>query len=464
MTGPRIAKSENRPSAARRTLLAGGVAGLAAVAGTALGRSQSVSAQTTDPSITDWINVTDPNQVTNPADPTGQRDSQPGIQQAIDIAAAQLLDGIYTGGVVYLPTGVYRVNETVAYAPTPPAIAPVYIRGAGPQSTTIKYYGSNDCISMYQNYHPSGGASGILAWGGGISDLTIEGGNSTAGSVGLHVGDMKYAEFRRINIRHFNKQTSIGAWLDNRAFWTEDCTFEFHLEDNATGVVMDVSGANATSAHDNCRYEFGFAGYNNENGATIQQSGVVIRNGANPYHSRFWIHGGIASAPNTTPPTTPGVLLQVGTSSTDNAQIDKCELIIEMESDGSNPVTPQTIVQGPSGNNQISGCWGRLRFLDGYKAASLNAEFSFDGPIAGDTVLAGLTPSGTPTSGDVYTNKNPPVMMIVTGGAVNDIFINSSQATGLTSGAFYIPMYGTYRINYSTSNPPTVVWVSMCPG
>jgi hypothetical protein len=461
--GPKVSEektteSGGRPSAARRTLLAGGVAGLAAVAGTALSRGSSAEAQTTaTPSITDWINVV--TDVTPPADPTGQKDSTAAIQAAINLAAAQQLpNGTLTGGVVYLPTGQYLVSSIL----TAKAVAPIYIVGDGTQATQINYTGSSACIRMYNSYKPSGGNDSIEVWGGGVRDLTIDGTNAGAGASGLHCGDLKYASFQRLVIQHFNLPGSIGLWIDNTIYWTENSWFEAHLLDNTTGCQIDVSVSTANSAHDNCLYDFSFAG-------NALQNGVVITNGANPYHSRFWIHGGIATSTSAPAPQN-AALIVTGSGGANGTEslLNRCELVITMESDGGNTYTPQTIQTGSA--NTISDCYGRLAFMDGYVSAEpktsgalgLNGEFSFDGPVFGDAYLSGLTPSSTVKSGTQYTNNNPPAMLVVTGGSVSAIEINNTPLpAGVTSGAFYIPMKGTYQITYSAA--PTITWVPMCP-
>src|SRR6202042_7522 len=88
------------PSRTRRTMITGGMVGLAAVAGaTAMGRTPAAEAQT-NPSITDWVNV-----VNEGADNTGTTRADVQIQSAITAAAAQS-----PPGVVYFPTGYYLLE------------------------------------------------------------------------------------------------------------------------------------------------------------------------------------------------------------------------------------------------------------------------------------------------------------------------------------------------------------------
>jgi hypothetical protein len=100
--------------------MTGGAIGLAAVAGTTLGRVQPAAATTPPPSITDWINVT---YAPYSADPSGAADSTTGINNAITAAAAQA-----TGGVVYLPAGTYKITQPLELA------TGVFLVGASPAS------------------------------------------------------------------------------------------------------------------------------------------------------------------------------------------------------------------------------------------------------------------------------------------------------------------------------------------
>lgn len=117
----------------------------------------------------DWVNV-----VTQfGADPTGTNDSAAAINNAINSLPLSGSPGV--GGVVYFPAGTYKVASTITVS----AVAPVYLRGAGTQATTIAFYGTGDCFRMFNNYVPSGGSASILVWGGGVSDMTIDGSNAT---------------------------------------------------------------------------------------------------------------------------------------------------------------------------------------------------------------------------------------------------------------------------------------------
>jgi Pectate lyase superfamily protein len=110
MTAEENTEEPSQPSRTRRMMLAGGMVGVAAVAGSALSRAPSASATTTNPSITDWVNVV--TDVTPGADPTGATDSASAIQAAINAAAA-----LTNNGAVYFPTGTYLIESPLLLLP-----------------------------------------------------------------------------------------------------------------------------------------------------------------------------------------------------------------------------------------------------------------------------------------------------------------------------------------------------------
>jgi hypothetical protein len=385
------------------------------------------------------------------ADPTGAADSTAAFNAAYNSLPITGTPGI--GGVVYAPAGTYKISGTLQLN----AVAPVYLKGDGPQATTLAFtaFGPSDAVSMFNNYHPGGGgSSSILVWGGGVSDLTIDGTNATPGSVGLHMGDMKYAHLERVNIQNFTGTGAIGLWQDNRKFWTEDCLFECHVLNCTNSVVIDNSGAagGAGDVHDNNTYEISLAGVANGNG-------VVLQGGANCYNCRFYIHGGIPSA--TAGPV--GYFLTVtgqDPSGNPKSQMSHCDLVMKVESDGNNNFPPGLILTSLAGN-AIGDCAGHLTYQagNGLTPSSVAGSFNFTGPINGDATLL-QTPHGVPASGATVQNNNPPVLMCVSGGTVTAIKVNGGT-TGFVSGAFYVPAGGTYEIDYTVA--PTVNWITAVP-
>ncbi|HEY1914882.1 MAG TPA: glycosyl hydrolase family 28-related protein [Streptosporangiaceae bacterium] len=121
-------QKEGPPLRARRSVLTGGAVGLAAMAGAAIMSAPPAIAQTTaTPSVTDWLNV-----VNYGADPTGASDSTKAINQALVAAGNQTdANNAVTGGVVYLPTGVYMTTAPLLIPPQ------VMLLGAFPASADM---------------------------------------------------------------------------------------------------------------------------------------------------------------------------------------------------------------------------------------------------------------------------------------------------------------------------------------
>lgn len=383
---------------------------------------------------TSWANI-----LSFGADPTGTNDSTSAINAALNSLPISGSPGV--GGVVYFPAGTYKTTTTI----TCNAVAPVYFMGDGPQVTRINYYGTGDCISMYNNYTPAGGPASILVWGGGVEGMTIDGTNATGTTMaGLHIGDMKYAAVRRVHIQNFSASGGVGLWQDNRMFWTEDCLFEVHVIGCPTAVLIDTHSTH--TAHDNNVYDIGTSLANGN------VNGVVLSGNSNCYHCRFHIHGGGQSSST----GTAGYWLLLGGDAT-NCFMNLCELYMQMESDGGGTVSQGLIKT--VGTSSIT-AHGLLSYQNGANvtASSINAQFKFTGPIFGDNSLNALTAS---TTFNAATPMNkPPQLMIVTGGTVSAIKINGIT-TGLTSGCFFIPSGTTYEIDCTVN--PTVTWIPISP-
>lgn len=113
----RASQDEERPSTARRSILTGSALGLAAVAGASIGGASSASAQSTAPSVTDWLNVTN---AAYGAKGDGTTDDFAAITNALQAAKP--------GQVVYLPsagtntaggtiTGQYLITQPLVILP-----------------------------------------------------------------------------------------------------------------------------------------------------------------------------------------------------------------------------------------------------------------------------------------------------------------------------------------------------------
>lgn len=104
------------------------------------------------------------------ADPTGVGDSSSAIQAAIDVVKT-------TGGTVFLPGGIYRIDTGLKIGASGVATEGVVLRGAGGTSKTS----STGSGSTWLKYNGSSGTGPIVDWyssfGGGIYNIGFDGNN-----------------------------------------------------------------------------------------------------------------------------------------------------------------------------------------------------------------------------------------------------------------------------------------------
>jgi hypothetical protein len=173
------AGGQDKPSAARRNVLTGGAIGLAALAGSALGRTPSASAQTTTPSITDWLNITNYGASTS-GTPSANT-------TAINTALADAY-ALPTGGVVYVPVGTFQINGPLfipkgvtlrGAIPVAPNWSSATEAGsvlqAVPTWTPNTAFAQNSIIYMAGNTVTSGSTTYVGGSRMGVEDLWIDG-------------------------------------------------------------------------------------------------------------------------------------------------------------------------------------------------------------------------------------------------------------------------------------------------
>jgi hypothetical protein len=160
----------------------------------------------------------------------GSTDDTTAIEAAITAASV-------SGGIVYLPQGIYMVSSTLtinSYA--------VSLVGAGQSATTIM---------------PTSGFTGdVIRWtivpftitpAGKIADLMILGTNCGNNACGIHVGDIVGARLDNVIVQYFYNTGSIGIHVDNVTSWTEEMVWtNVSLIVNLTNVLFDVNGGMAS--------------------------------------------------------------------------------------------------------------------------------------------------------------------------------------------------------------------------
>src|SRR6185437_16003106 len=114
-----------------------------------------------------------------------------------------------------------------------------------------------------------------------VRGVTIDGTSATAGSTGLHIGDLMNPQLDVI-IQNFSGAGDIGLHLENTVSWTEEGDIRAALLNCTQHVVFEVSAG---------YYSFGYGNYDFTIQAQALQDGVVLKNGAQPYNGTMRIRG-----------------------------------------------------------------------------------------------------------------------------------------------------------------------------
>lgn len=223
------------PPTTRRALLAGAAgAGIGATGATVLRLPFSQpppASRPAEPGATDWINAV----TLYGADPSGSRDSTTAIQRAIGAVSE-------TGGVVYLPVGVYQVSKPLSVAANGFSLV-----GAGYGATTIQLTASfaGHAVIDISN------ASGVS-----ISNIRITGPGSSYSSSpaadGITIANSPNCTVRDCYMTHLNGyavtvQSSIWSCVAN--VHASQCAYGARIRSNSQ------AGYNAGAAIDSCIFE-----------------------------------------------------------------------------------------------------------------------------------------------------------------------------------------------------------------
>jgi hypothetical protein len=384
----------------------------------------------------DWLNV-----VTQfGADSTGSADSTTAIQDALNAVPP-------AGGVVYLPAGTYKVSSTLSITRSG-----VYLIGDGRWVTTLAFTGTGDCISVTD----ASTYTSRTVHGGGILGLSIDGTGSGAGSCALHAGDILNFRFD-IAVNHFTGTGDIGLHLDNRNFWTEQASGVAYFDNCAQSVVFDCSGATTSnSSYDRGDFTFYLSV------RTFTGDIVTLQNGAHIVGGRLRLFGNINSsslaighAVLVLTGSTPG-----GHSQITNTNLAQCEIDINVESDGGLAHTYQTISYG-STSNTIVNCSGNISFGAGFlftasNVTSLSTQFTYTGPVIGDTTLAQAN-----FPGRLSVNNSAFFFSSVFFGGITGATAGFRLAGATASGA---PASGTFSAGDVITAQDGTLWVCVTAG
>jgi Pectate lyase superfamily protein len=349
------------------------------------GTTKKVTVSSLAAAGTDWVNV-----VTAGGDPTGSA--------AVDSIVNGIISGFGSqGGVVYFPAGTYKVSSGITALLS--GTQTVTLLGDGASATVLKYYGSADCIRMYNS--SAFGSGGAQSWFSGIRDLTVDGASGTGSPVGIHLGDITFLQVQGVVVQNFTGTSSIGVHFDNTVNWTEEGDYRAAVSNCTRGVVLEVTtGYNS----------FGYSNFDLTFFQAAAQSCFCVTGGALLYHSALRIRGDVTGSASALTGN-PAVIVASGSgpggshASGDSPGISGVHMDVLIESNnlsGSAPHLMQTLYLDSSTFGYIVGCYGMMDFAQGtgsFTAASSSILpgntgnlISFSGVVAGDSTVnpAGL--------------------------------------------------------------------------
>lgn len=269
------------------------------------------------------------------------------------------------------------------------------LRGSGP-STFWNYSGSGSAFYQHDINGTGGGGFGTYhTAAGGVRDMTIDGSSAGNGAVGLDIGDGWGYRVEDVRIQNFNGTGSIGLWLNNQFGWTEKGRFQATLWGNSTQCVLNGNNGGLQSFEFNSLDfdVFVFAG----------QNGVSVTNGAYLNKATLRMVGNFLAGASSL--ATNFVLQFTGSAPGSNSRMLRGIIDINIELDNTQANPPQTINFGAAAN-KITDCAGSLVFdpsatpVSFLPSNAVAGQFTFDGPIVGDTVLQSVNSpvQGTPAA------------------------------------------------------------------
>jgi len=309
------------------------------------------------------------------ADPTGTSDSA----AAFNAAIAALPAG---GGAIRVPSGTYKLAST-----------------AGPLSTNqwilcdpgvrFNFTGTGDCFRWVD---ASTYTARTMQGGGLLGRPLIDGSGDGAGSTAIHAGDILGLQFDA-NIQNFSKSGDISTFWDNQNYWAEQAIARFRV-DNCSSVAKFSCGGALTSAGS---FDRGLLTYY-VSVKTFSDDIFTWQNGARQAGGAFSVFGNINSSGSavshsifnfngSVPAGHPG-------AGTQFSSIADTFINVNVESDLGLANNYQTINFG-STSNGILNSGGVLSFAEAggsvFAASNISApatQFTFNGPVVGDTTLA----------------------------------------------------------------------------
>jgi hypothetical protein len=246
------------------------------------------------------------------ADSSGREDSAPALQRAIDEVAP-------TGGIIYLPAGRYRIARTLVWHNRGTGRAPgITFQGDGMHSTVLLSAIGSGPVLRVRGTPSSAPAGTTFFWGGGLRDLTIEGGNGGPEQHGLDVLGWYYGEIENCNfvrlggdgIRatvdlELNANPDVtssdlfvrGVWFERLGGWGFRDMSEVQgapawLWDRCVFALCRAGGALVrSSSHSFTKCSFSGCGWQDERSPAAQVAYGLFFDGSATTSSKQWVEG-----------------------------------------------------------------------------------------------------------------------------------------------------------------------------
>ena len=395
-------------------------------------------------------------------------------------AANTAFDTANTGGRIQLGPGTFYITAVTLSAQCVAGTgggSGVSMWGTG-SSTVVNQVGNGIGISLHRS---SGyGAQFGQAAQQTTSQLkyfTLDGTNATAGAIGLDWGD-GWGYDIDLTIANYTAANSIACQQINRVFWTEKAHVKLNLLNNLQPLIITRTGGGDHSAEYN-HYEL-YIFINTDGAGSTIYNGVQVLGGLNLGGVVIEAHGNVSSLPaGWNLAINPIALFSfVGNDgSGDWSRMYAGEMHYKIEQNPGVPNTGNYPYDIYMGNNQnaMKQSTGRIAYTGGNSPnGQINgAEFSFDGPILGDTYLSNLStgPPGSSTTitgqppfpgyGVIQQNYGPNQQVSVSGGGVTGVTI-SGQGTGMASGTFFVQAGASITVNGAGANPTVYSWAPAC--
>jgi hypothetical protein len=307
--------------------------------------------------------------------------------------------------------------------------------------------------------HHSGGAGGTVEHYikcGTISNLVVDGTNTTGAAYGIDIGDGWGHRIEHVWIQNFTGAGAIGLSVCNRTFWTEKFyARHVNLINNSTGAMHWKTDSNTSQEYQDVSY-FIWA-ENNQNGVTFQ--GVK-------WNGKFALEGNIGTT------TTSGTNWMVGFLSDSDASAVTAECCVNYEVNIMNLQNPQT--GSPPSFNPLSFHFGdstsqfhgggMIRSAGGGNGTgggscdASTGQFQFRGYIVESSSSMQAVSTPTLSSGTNTQNIQNDAMVYLSGtGTITSIVIENVSntnnvplpAAGVSYYSCFVPANGSINVTYT---------------